>query len=83
MNTKTRLLILSGIVLFTLSACGQSSIVKRWQAAGRLDDGNVVPHESETREYEFLKDGTFNFYVDGAIIGNGTYVLAGDKNRCC
>lgn len=77
--TILRYLIVSNIAILTLSACGQSSIVKRWQAAGRLKNGHVVPQENEIREYEFLKDGTFNAYENGAIAGSGTYVLAGDK----
>lgn len=68
------------IVAMALSGCGQSSsIVKRWQAAGRLENGNIVPHRNEIQEYEFLKDGTFNFYIDGSIKESGTYVMAGDK----
>lgn len=67
------------LMIMTSSACGQRSIVNRWQAAGRLEKGRIVPHKSKLFEYEFLKNGIFNIYSNGAIIENGNYIMASDK----
>jgi hypothetical protein len=72
--------LISGLsVMIASSAYGQSGIVKRWQAAGRLENGKIVPHTGKIYEYEFFKDGMFNVYVNGAITESGRYVMASDK----
>jgi hypothetical protein len=70
---------LVSLIMITSNVHGQSSIIKRWQAAGRLENGRIVPHKGKIFEYEFLRNGIFNIYANGAITENGQYVMASDK----
>jgi hypothetical protein len=66
-------------LLFTLTACGQNSIINRWAMAGTLQHGKVVPRARDMEEYEFLKDGTFNAYKRNSLTASEKYVMAPDK----
>jgi len=64
---------------FALSACGQNSgIVNRWSVAGEMLKGQLIPL-FKSKDYEFLKGGTFNAYENGAFVSSGTYAVASDK----
>jgi hypothetical protein len=63
----------------SLCACGQNAIVKRWKAVGRQVNGEISTDGLRTKEYEFLSNGHFNIYENGALIDNGVYILAGDR----
>lgn len=80
MNRINFIVLFACALLFTATSCGQqASIVNRWWVAGQLNSGKIVPLNSKSQEFEFLKGNTFNIYEKGVVKENGSYTVASDK----
>lgn len=63
------------LVAIAINACGQSSIIKRWQMAGRLENGKLSFLKTKPIDYEFLNSKKFNAYENGVIVQTGSYAM--------